>query len=137
MSLTTQFLGKGLSFPLRVDPNTRDFAGAKDEENVEGSIIMFLATNQGERVFAEDYGMPPVMFESEGPGLEDVYRDSISRGLNKYEPRIRVMEVNVTSGYAQGGLYGVRFDIRYLIRKTNVEANLVYFRPRAEEGDDE
>ena len=51
-----EFLGKGLKFPLQVDPKTGKLAMSEQEENIRDSIEIILRTGRGERVMRPDFG---------------------------------------------------------------------------------
>ena len=45
-----EFLGRGLKFPLQVDPRTGKLAMADQEEDIREAIGIILRTGRGERV---------------------------------------------------------------------------------------
>ena len=45
-----EFLGRGLKFPLQVDPRTGKLAMVEHEEDIREAIGIILNTMQGERV---------------------------------------------------------------------------------------
>ena len=50
------FLGRGLKFPLQVDPRTGMLAMSDQEEDIREAIGIILHTVQGERVMRPDFG---------------------------------------------------------------------------------
>ena len=51
-----EFLGRGLKFPLQVDPRTGKLAMADQEEDIREAIGIILRTGRGERVMRPDFG---------------------------------------------------------------------------------
>ena len=51
-----EFLGRGLKFPLQVDPKTGKIAMADQEEDIREAIGIILRTGQGERVMRPEFG---------------------------------------------------------------------------------
>ena len=51
-----EFLGRGLKFPLQVDPRTGKFAMVSQEEDIQEAIGIILNTMQGERVMRPEFG---------------------------------------------------------------------------------
>ena len=56
MTQKSDFLGRGLSFPLRVDPMTGRMEMADYEESIRQAIYLILMTRKGERVMRPDFG---------------------------------------------------------------------------------
>ncbi|MDR2908437.1 MAG: GPW/gp25 family protein, partial [Oscillospiraceae bacterium] len=53
---TAEFLGRGWSFPPRVDPATGRFAVCSGEEDIRQSIWIILMTRLGERQMLPNFG---------------------------------------------------------------------------------
>ncbi len=51
-----EFLGRGLKFPLQVDPRTGKFAMVDQEEDIREAIGIILNTMQGERIMRPYFG---------------------------------------------------------------------------------
>ena len=51
-----EFLGRGLKFPLQVDPRTGKFAMVSHEDDIREAIGIILNTMQGERVMRPGFG---------------------------------------------------------------------------------
>ena len=50
------FMGRGFSFPFRVDPSTNRIAMSSAGQDVEEAIRIILRTNLGERVMLPEFG---------------------------------------------------------------------------------
>ena len=121
-----EFLGRGLKFPLQVDPKTGKFALVEEEEDIRESIGIILRTVRGERVMRPDFGTD-VMEYLFAP-INDTLQDGISFDLQEdllyQEPRIRDVEVKVLEPAGPEG--SVTVEVSYTVRSTNSRYNHVY-----------
>lgn len=119
------FLGKGLGFPLAVDPRGR-IATASGEAKVEQSIWFLLSTALGERVMRPDVGCAAhdTLFEPSNPTTIARIVDQVRGALVRFEPRIDVLDVKAETSDSAANLLLVRID--YRLRGNNAMANLVY-----------
>jgi uncharacterized protein len=118
------FLGKGLAFPLQLDVD-ETLAMVAYEEDIEQSILIILGTNPGERVMRPDFGagLNTFVFEPVNTTTIALVRERVRGALIDWEPRIDVLEVQVTLGEERNRL---DIDVRYRVRATNALKNLVY-----------
>ena len=126
MGETRDFLGRGWSFPPRVDPATGRFVLTGEEENIRESIRIILATRRGERAMLPDFGcdLHQYVFDLPDPASLTLACSEITGALTRWEPRIVDVEVQPDLARMAEGV--VRFDIRYTVRATNNPNNLVY-----------
>ena len=119
------FLGKGLGFPLAVDPRGR-IATAAGEAKVEQSIWFLLSTALGERVMRPEVGCAAhdALFEPSNPVTIARIVDQVRGALVTFEPRIDVLDVKAETSGAAANVLLVRID--YRLRSNNAMANLVY-----------
>lgn len=148
MSFTSkEFVGAGWSFPVRVDAKTGRIALSYDARDIEEAIRMILATSPGERVMRPLFGsdLANAVFAinnaSTAADVEEYVRDALAR----WEPRIEVIAVTVVYGRDSAARLlpfdpdtAMRLlnspdtealmliDIRYLVKASNDERNLVY-----------
>lgn len=122
--MAEQFVGSGWSFPLRIGP-TGGIALVSGEQEIEEAMRLILATAPGERPMRPEFGcaihdlvFAPVNEETAGRIQHEVYVT-----LDRWEPRIEVHDVDVTTGDDQNVLY---IDVRYSIRGTNNPRSLVF-----------
>lgn len=122
--MAEQFVGSGWSFPLRIGP-TGGIALVSGEQEVEEAMRLVLATAPGERPMRPEFGcaihdlvFAPVNEQTAGRIQHEVYVS-----LDRWEPRIEVQDVDVTTGDGQNVLY---IDVRYSIRGTNNPRSLVF-----------
>jgi len=119
------FLGIGWSFPPQVDTDA-SMQFSEYEQDVQQSIRIILGTNPGERVMRPDFGagLNQFVFEPVNTATMNAVSTQVQESLINWEPRINVIDVNVTTDPAQ--MNCLLIDIEYQIRASNTTANLVY-----------
>jgi phage baseplate assembly protein W len=82
---------------FRANPVTGDVALKKNEQAIKQSVLNILLTNRGERPFDPNFGsnITSQLFENFDPIVEAVLDEQIRTALGNYEPRVRVIRVNV------------------------------------------
>lgn len=119
------FLGRGLAFPLGLDPLTGRFLEASHEEDIQQSIYLILMTRKGERLMRPDFGCDIYKFAFATLDYTTLsqMQEAVHRALILYEPRITNLSVEIQTSQEEG-----RVDIvlHYLVRSTNNPYNLVY-----------
>jgi phage baseplate assembly protein W len=120
-----QYLGTGFAFPLAINARGQ-FAFASYEADVEQAIFMILATAKGERVMVPDFGcgMHDRVFSPNTAAQAGAVAADVREALTRYEPRIDLLDVVVTTGGSQGEVLLIRID--YRIRANNAFYNTVY-----------
>jgi hypothetical protein len=120
------FLGKGWSFPVRLDPGTGDIAIATYEEDIRQAILIILRTALGERVMRPDFGagLETLVFEAVNTTTMALTKHRVEQGLVTWEPRIDVNDVQVTTDPPMRNT--LRIAIGYTVRATNTFYNLVF-----------
>ena len=89
-------LGQGISWPPRIDSDGRLLLSA-DADNVRESIQVILLTEPGERVRLPEFGagLGRFLFEPNIPATHIAIARRITQSLMRWEPRIRVAQVEV------------------------------------------
>jgi phage baseplate assembly protein W len=120
------FLGKGWSFPVRLDPGTGDIAIAAYEEDIRQAILIILRTALGERVMRPNFGagLETLVFEAVNTTTMALTKHRVEQGLVTWEPRIDVNDVQVTTDPPMRNT--LRIAIGYTVRATNTFYNLVF-----------
>ncbi len=123
-------LGSGLAFPLRVDARG-GLALAHEDEDVREAISVILGTAPGERPMRPEFGcgIHDYVFESVDAYLVGRLEQEVRRALDRWEPRIDVVSVELSvEPSAEGGLLNelVIIDITYRLSATSDVRNLVY-----------
>lgn len=121
-----EFLGRGLKFPLQVDPRTGKLAMVEQEEDIREAIGIILRTGQGERVMRPDFGSNTMeyVFSSMTNTREHTLANELKLFLQGQEPRIRDVEVRCEQQDGRSGTLVIR--VSYTIRSTNNRYNHVY-----------
>lgn len=118
-------MGIGWKFPVSVD-STGKIAMSEYEEDIKESIRVILFTLRGERVMQPDFGcsIHDFVFDTLTTTTLGLVESSIHEALTRWEPRINLIEVNVSTDQDQADKMII--DITYLVRTTNSEFNLVF-----------
>ncbi|MFE2145902.1 GPW/gp25 family protein [Streptomyces sp. NPDC059456] len=104
---------------------TGGIALVSGEREIEEAIRLVLATSPGERPMRPEFGcaihdlvFAPVNEQTAGRIQHEVYVS-----LDRWEPRIEVHDVEVSTGTDQSVLF---IDVRYSVRGTNNPRSLVF-----------
>lgn len=120
------FLGRGWSFPVRVDDREGTIRLAEYETDIQQSIWIILSTSKGERVMRPEFGcgIHDLVFEViNTTSLTDI-EENVREALALFESRIEVKQVKAISNAGIDGQ--VRISIDYEVRGTNNQLNFVY-----------
>ena len=113
------FLGRGISFPVRVDPQTGEMMTVAYEDDIKEAIRIILFTRKGEREANPRY----YIFASLDYTTLSRMKHEIEDALVEWEPRIENISVELTEPGRDGRL---EIRIGYVVRSTNNPFNLVY-----------
>jgi len=120
------FVGTGLSFPIRIGP-TGGLSMSSGPQEIENSIRMILETAPGERVMRPTFGcsMWDQVFENPNASTLGVITEAVEHAIGMWEPRISLLSIKAE---VVEDLAGTRVEIRlgYEITSTNDQRNLVY-----------
>lgn len=121
-----EFLGRGLKFPLQVDPRTGKLAMVDQEEDIREAIGIILRTGQGERVMRPEFGARTMdyAFAPASSSMTHSIAHDLRILLLEQEPRIRDVEVRCGRLDRQDG--AVVIEVDYTVRSTNNRYNHVY-----------
>ncbi len=126
MGITTSFLGTGWGFPPEFSNMSNQVGMLNNEDDIQSSLQILLATTQGERVLRPDYGcnLDELIFESLTATFKTYIKDLIATAILYYESRIDVNKIELNdTGEIEGRIL---ISIDYTIRSTNSRYNLVY-----------
>jgi phage baseplate assembly protein W len=118
-------LGSGIAFPLQAD-HRGALALASGDEDIRQAMILVLRTSPGERPMRPEFGCPlrSFVFDAIDPYTIGRLRDEVLAALERWEPRIDVLDVDIDVGDIDHGR--LLLDIAYVVRATNDARNLVY-----------
>ncbi len=133
-----EFMGKGLKFPLQIDPKTGKIAMVSEEEDIAEAIGIIINTVQGERVMRPDFGSNVLdyTFSAASDSLRQSLAFDLREQLGFLEPRIDDIDVRCSDTDELEGAIVVEVD--YRVRSTNNRYNRVYpfYRTEGSEGGD-
>lgn len=120
------FLGKGWKFPVQIDKRTGRIMMSEYEESIQEAIRIIIMTYKGERVMRRDFGSRASDYAFETTELEylTLMKDDIEKAINKWEPRIQDLSVNVSADPGNNAMLFI--NISYVVRSTNNGYNMVY-----------
>jgi len=124
--MTADFLGIGWRFPIGLDARGTQIAQAPYEESVRQAIWIILGTARGERVLRPDFGcgIHDLVFAVNNATTAGLAAQAVGQALILWEPRIDVLDVQVTPKPDEANALLIRID--YRVRSTNTRFNLVY-----------
>ena len=95
-----------------VHPEKNDLVRSVNETAVKRSIRNLLLTNKYERFFAPSIGsdINKLLFENISASVSYALKDRITNTIKMYEPRCRLIDVNVIPVEEQNGYY---IDIQF------------------------
>ena len=124
-SSSKAFLGTGWKFPISTDEELK-IETSSYEENIKESIMIILGTRKGERVMRPDFGcgIHDLVFETTSSVSLGHIELSIREALTKYEPRIELLTLDLSTEQIDNGI--LMININYRVISTNNRFNLVY-----------
>jgi phage baseplate assembly protein W len=121
----SDILGSGLSFPLQVD-HRGALSLVHGEDDIAQAIEVILGTAPGERPMRPEFGcaVHDLVFDTIDAAMIGQMDTAIRAALDRWEPRIDVTDLDFDlTGMHEGRL---DIEIRYVVRATNQERNLVH-----------
>jgi phage baseplate assembly protein W len=125
MSNAADFVGRGISFPMRVDQSGA-LAMTSGVDDIDASIRVVLLTAPGERVMRPFFGCRiwELLFEPINANTLGLMADAVREAIGRWEPRVELEDVDLDADPAQQGR--VLINLIYRVRATNDRRNLVY-----------
>tara|TARA_Y100000385_G_C12555642_1_gene409845 strand:+ start:40 stop:489 length:450 start_codon:yes stop_codon:yes gene_type:complete len=104
---------RDLDLSLKIHPIRKDIIPLKDDAAIKNAVKNLLITNFFERPFQDDLGanLRGLLFEPAGYITEIQLRDNIRTVLSKYEPRVRVTNIDITD-LSQQNSYKIRINFK-------------------------
>lgn len=125
MSEAADFVGRGISFPLRVDQSGA-IAFTTGGADIDGSLRMILMTAPGERLMRPQFGCRiwDLLFEPVNANTIGLMSEAVRDAVSQWEPRVDLDDVVVDPDPADSAK--VLINLTYRVRATNDRRNLVY-----------
>ncbi len=123
---TSDFLGKGWSFPPQFTKGGSDVYVSSGIENIDKSLKIILGTSQGERTIHYNYGcnLSDFIFKERTVGNFSQLKSDIENSIVNYEPRVTLNEICIEEDIADDGKLWIKID--YTEKTTNSRFNMVY-----------
>ncbi len=120
------FLGSGWSFPVQFSWETGELMLSQFEENIKENIQILLHTKRGEHQLEQLFGLglQQYIFNVMDESLKGEIADAVQTSLLHYEPRIKVLSVEVEFEDVKEGL--ITISVSYEYNQTNTRHNFVY-----------
>lgn len=119
------FHGTGWGFPIETDGDgaIRKVSGRRD---IEEAIRIILGTTPGERVMRPEFGcgINTFAFVTIDATTLSMVETRVEEALERWEHRIEIVEVDAVADTDETGRIDI--EVRYRIRRSNDERNLVY-----------
>lgn len=117
--------GAGWGFPVETD-HKGDIALSADEMSIKDAIRIILGTAKGERVMRPEFGceIHQYVFDNVDGTTMTLVETSVEEALIEWEPRIDVRDVTARRDPDEHNKLLV--EIRYVVRSTDSESNMVY-----------
>src|SRR5438045_4328864 len=110
-----ELIGSGLAFPLRADQRGA-LALTRGVEDIEQAIGLILGTAPGERPMRPEFGcaVHDVVFDTIDAAIIGKVHTAVHEALERWEPRIEVIELDVDPADTDAGKLLV--EITYRVR---------------------
>ncbi|MFT4658696.1 MAG: phage baseplate assembly protein W [Candidatus Aldehydirespiratoraceae bacterium] len=125
MSDASEFIGRGISFPMRVD-QSGSIATTSGAGDIDSSILMVLTTAPGERLMRPAFGCKiwQLLFEPINANTLGLMSEAVREAVARWEPRVKIENIRVEPD--PGAVGAVKIYLDYVVQTTNDRRNLVY-----------
>lgn len=123
---------KGISFPFRINGRggvTTSELAYNDLTRIKESIYQILLTYPGERVMEPEFGcrLRDFIFENMGDAtINTMIKFEIERAITRWEPRVQINEIVISSLEGEGKLY---IDLFITVIQYQTETNITFIVP--------
>ena len=92
---------KDISMSFKVNPLNNDLVALKNANAIARSVRNIILTSPGEKFFNPDFGsnVSKLLFENLDEVTALAIRDEIETAINNYEPRVSLIDVEVTPDF--------------------------------------
>jgi phage baseplate assembly protein W len=119
------FLGSGWAFPMRISPSG-GIALSRQIIDIDEAIRIILSTAKGERHMRPNFGcgIHDLVFAPNNATTHGLVQTYVEEAIGWWEPRVELVDVLVEPDSDDHNT--LLINIKYKIRTTNEERNLVY-----------
>jgi phage baseplate assembly protein W len=117
---------KDISLSLQVNPLNYDIIDIKNESAIARSVRNLVFTLPGERFFNQNLGskVNQSLFENIDDISASILKDEIENTIQNYEPRVDLIDVEVSPNYDE---YAYDIVVRYYIVGIDAQAQQLTF----------
>jgi uncharacterized protein len=138
MSDAANFIGRGITFPMRVD-QSGSIAMGSGADDIDANLKVVLITAPGERVMRPQFGCRiwDLVFEPINANTLGLMSEAVKDAVSQWEPRVDLLDVVITPD--PGDIGRVQIELKFRVKATNDIRNLVhpfYVIPREGETDE-
>lgn len=125
MSDPSDFIGRGLSFPLRVD-QSGSIAMTSGSTDIDSSLLVVITTAPGERLMRPEFGCRiwELVFEPINANTLGLMSEAVREAVARWEPRVTLDGITIEP--EPGSIGAVLIELDYTVKATNDRRNLVY-----------
>jgi len=118
---------KDFNLNFKPHPVTEDLLVVKDAADIKQSLKSLLLTRKGERLFNSSLGtsLSDLLFESLDFGTATSIRSEIKTIISNYEPRIRILKLDVDINFEDNG-YDISL-VYEVVGRDDLKANVEFF----------
>lgn len=119
-------LGTGWAFPPAFSPGGGEVEMVSGVEDVHQALRILFATNVGERPMLRAFGseLASLVFAPVSQSLITRLQSTVRSAIERFEPRVRLLEVEVTPDPQTPGTLTIRLD--YEIPSVSSRFNMVF-----------
>ncbi|MCT4697166.1 MAG: GPW/gp25 family protein [Candidatus Cardinium sp.] len=120
------FLGIGWKFPPSFNHHSSRVEMVNGLSDIRESLIILMRTRVGERIVEQQYGcdLTPLAFQQLDLNLETFMVNNIKQTITEHEPRVEVLDVQLTTPNDGEGAIGI--NISYKVKKLDIEETIQY-----------
>lgn len=138
MSDAANFIGRGITFPMRVD-QSGSIAMGSGADDIDANLKVVLITAPGERVMRPQFGCRiwDLVFEPINANTLGLMSEAVKDAVSQWEPRVDLIDVEIVPD--PGDIGRVLIELKFRVKATNDVRNLVhpfYVIPREGEADE-
>ena len=110
---------KDISMSFKINPTNKDIITIQNETAIARSIRNIVLTNRGEKFFSNYFGsgVQRLLFENIDDITASSIQDAIEESINNWEPRVELIDVEVTPNYDNA-----EFDVRIEYKIMGIDA---------------
>lgn len=113
-------------FPPEFSPDSQPTKLVSGRENIRQSLLILFSTRLGERIYRPDYGFSfeEIVFDPITLGSKTRIIKSIKQAVARFEPRIRLKQVQINDEKALNGT--LEIELVYTILSNEEEDSFTY-----------